>query len=172
MKCNNNFCCNWEAKYENQCKAVGLVERCETYHRYENYYFEQANNPGKENTMIINLTQHKATQDQLNAGVVDMAIDNQKLLQTLLTFDNMPNENLLRSRAYHIASLVKNHYEAYTQAIIGGAPFFMRYLESALRTIDVKPLYAFSKRITVETVGPDGQALKTSVFKHEGFLEA
>ena len=175
MKCYNPFCCNHESDDSNGClKYIGdAIEDCKAYRCYENYCFEQANNPETEMLpMILNLTQHKVTQDQLSAGVVDMAIDNQKLLQALLTFDDMPDENILRSRAYHIATLVKNHYQNFSHAMIGGAPFFMRYLESALRTVEVKPLYAFSKRITVETVQPDGQTVKTSIFKHEGFVEA
>lgn len=175
MKCKNTFCFNYDPRENNNCLEFldECIQGCKPYHQYKQYCFDQANKPKFQNKlMILNLTQHKVTQDQLNSGAVDIDPIEQEVLRELLTFDNMPSESLMQKRAYHIATLVKNHYSSYTHAMIGGEPFFMRYLESALRTIDVKPLYAFSKRVVVETVQPDGQAVKTSIFKHEGFVEA
>jgi len=53
--------------------------------------------------------------------------------------------------------------------MIGGAPFFMSYLEEALRYRGLTPVYAFSQRESVEQV-IDDKTVKTSVFVHKGFI--
>lgn len=55
--------------------------------------------------------------------------------------------------------------------MIGGAPFLMPVLDKALRNYGHRPIYAFSKRESVEKTNPDGTVVKTSVFKHAGFVE-
>ena len=50
-------------------------------------------------------------------------------------------------------------------AMIGGAPFLMSSLVTALRQQGLAPLYAFSKRVSQD--GPDGK--KFSLFKHAGW---
>ena len=57
------------------------------------------------------------------------------------------------------------------KAMIGGAPFFMGYLETALKSVGIQPLYAFSQRVSVETTAEDGTVTKQNVFKHMGFVE-
>lgn len=56
------------------------------------------------------------------------------------------------------------------EAMIGGAPFFMSTLESALKSAGITPVYAFSVRDSVEK--PDGNCgvTKTNVFRHVGFV--
>lgn len=56
--------------------------------------------------------------------------------------------------------------------MVGGAPFFMAPLEAALRAVNIIPVYAFSKRESVEEKQPDGSVKKTQVFKHAGFVPA
>jgi hypothetical protein len=56
-----------------------------------------------------------------------------------------------------------------THAMIGGAPWMMAALESALLDAYITPLYAFSVRESVEIAQPDGSVVKTAVFKHVGF---
>lgn len=54
--------------------------------------------------------------------------------------------------------------------MIGGAPYFMAPLETALEWRGIIPLYAFSKRECHEKRNPDGSVSKTMVFRHEGFV--
>jgi len=152
MKCNNIFCYHHE---DICCNPFFVddddIDACEKRIQYEN----QANQSELENKpIILNLTQHKATQDQLSAGVIDMFPVDQEALKALLTFNDMPTHDIMLKRANQIAKFIKNNFAKFSHAMIGGAPFFMRYLESALRTIDIKPLYAFTKHIVVETVQP------------------
>lgn len=117
---------------------------------------------------IINLTQHNATLEQLQAGVVNQpSVDGQQHLANLLTFKTLPTRNEILGRAKAIAEFAVG-YEA---ALIGGAPYLMWALEQALKGIGVKPLYSFSERVSVEKTCPDGQVIKTNVFKHIGFVE-
>lgn len=122
--------------------------------------------------MIVNLTQHKATQDQKDAGVVDLPEKLRDQLVELLTFDDMPDSYEVINRAHKIARMLDDFVKSKpTAAMIGGAPFLMPVLDKELRVFGHKPLYAFSKRESVEKTNPDGTVVKTSVFKHAGFVE-
>lgn len=129
--------------------------------------------------MILNLTQHAATADQLAAGVVDLTADQQQELKQLLTFDTLPDLDELKDRATKVAELARLAFEALgvetgnrrnkPVAMIGGAPFFQAALEWALLGEYIKPVYAFSQRVSVETQTESG-VVKTSEFKHMGFV--
>jgi len=118
--------------------------------------------------MIINLTQHAATAEQLAAGVVDLTGQDLSNLKALLTFVCLPTAEAVYDRAYAVANLAQSH--GAESVMIGGAPFFMGALERALNKIGIKPLYAFSERVSVEKE-VDGKIIKTNEFKHIGFVE-
>ena len=121
---------------------------------------------------MLNLTQHRATQEQILAGVVDMPEPVRARLSELLTFDEIPDADELNLRARAVAMLVMEKNELgdpCLQAMIGGAPFFMRYLEVALLDQSVEPVYAFTRR-EVEEITVGGGLQKTSVFRHVGFV--
>ena len=118
---------------------------------------------------ILNLTQHNATQHQLEAGVVDLAPQVKELLKNLLDFSEVPSKQDVVTRAVAITSIAKEYGASHV--MIGGAPYLMGALEAVLKDNDIKPLYAFSQRVSVEKVGPDGTLVKTSEFKHIGFVE-
>lgn len=120
---------------------------------------------------IVNLTQHNATNDQIDAGVFNVDYDHNELdyLRSLLTFDSIPTIEDMQQRADEIAKIALRTNAK--KAMIGGAPFFMGYLETALKSVGIQPLYAFSQRISVETTAEDGTVTKQNVFKHMGFVE-
>lgn len=115
---------------------------------------------------ILNLTQHKASPEQLAQGVVDHEFGD--WLTEKLTFDSLPAVEAVLARASEIATkvAVEGPTDIY-KVMVGGAPFFMVPLEDALTDRGFTVLYAFSKRVSVES--PDG--VKTSKFVHEGFVE-
>lgn len=119
---------------------------------------------------ILNLTQHPATNDQIAAGVIDLPERTRALLQDALTFNELPMAATLQARADSIAIMAAGHSGQFRSAMIGGAPYFMPYLERALWDVDIRPLYAFSRRESVERLLPDGTVEKVSVFKHAGFI--
>lgn len=131
--------------------------------------------------MIINLTQHPATPEQKLQGLVDLQGNELILLKDLLTFDEIPTPNEIADRARLISNLaISNNLGSYIEsdedplflrAMIGGAPFLMSALESALRAINVSPVYAFSKRISEESLDREGNVTKVNVFRHVGFID-
>jgi len=114
---------------------------------------------------ILNLTQHTATKEQVEVGVVEP--QDKAAVQELLTFDSIPSRDEMVERARKLGNIVVD--SGCSKAMIGGAPYFMGVLEAYLYHFGVKSLYAFSKRVSVETV-VDGVVTKTNVFKHQGFV--
>jgi len=127
--------------------------------------------------MILNLTQHPATPDQLAAGVVDLA-EGQQLhyLKKLLTFEDLPSRQDVRQIASAIGWLVDEVLSGVKPrpqnpvAMIGGAPYLMGALEEALLGRGVRAVYAFSRRESVEEAQADGSVLKKNIFRHAGFV--
>ena len=130
--------------------------------------------------MIINLTQHPATPDQIAAGVVDLPQSGREALAELLTFEELPDLDDIQDRAEALVLLAfHNDLEGDDvddpfpeQAMIGGAPWLMEPLAKRLRAHGIIPLFAFSRRESIEQVQQDGSVRKTNVLKHAGFVEA
>lgn len=152
--------------------------------------------------MIINLTQHPASAEQIAAGVVDLPAGHRALLAQSLTVDALPtrlhaaivdNElvrsltvdalltrQLIADRCANIAALAVHNGLGGddaddphpTAAMIGGAPWMMRALEDALLDMGVPAVYAFSVRESIEQTQPDGSVRKVAVFRHAGFVDA
>jgi len=114
----------------------------------------------KGDSMRINLTQHIAGEDQFCTEPKD-----KKLVQAMLTFNDIPSPQDIIKSARNLAAIASD--EGATEAMIGGAPFLMPRLERELRSLGILPLYAFSKR---EAVEDPKTGVKTSVFKHVGFI--
>ena len=127
-------------------------------------FFAAENRRIGDNMKIINLTQHQATEAQIKEGVFNA---NQSL-NDLLTFITAPSEQEMVERAEKLADIAA---EAKAEAaMIGGAGYFMRPLEEALRARGIRPLYSFSERRSVEKHNPDGTVVKTNVFEHVGWV--
>ena len=123
--------------------------------------------------MIINLTQHNASPEQVAAGVVDVPAELKSDLSALLTFSTLPTKEELSEAAMKVAAMAVICTQGSTApaAMIGGAPFLMAALEVALRHCGIKPLYAFSERVSEEKMDADGTVRKVNIFKHKGFVE-
>jgi hypothetical protein len=124
--------------------------------------------------MIINLTQHDASPEQIEAGVVDLHGPFLKDLRDLLTFTELPTPEDMNLRALLIAHLALGELFGHRDkaAMIGGAPFFMPVLQDALLQHGITPVYAFSQRISKDEKQQDGSVKKSQVFKHLGFVRA
>ncbi len=113
----------------------------------------------------INLTQHP-----IGAGQEGVSEPSEKSrVQALLTFEELPSKELILARAEALAEIAAS--EKAEAAMIGGAPYLMSALETALIKRGIKPLYAFSKRESVDEPQPDGSIKKVAVFRHIGFIE-
>lgn len=117
---------------------------------------------------IINLTQHPATPEQIAEWVFDLEGEKLQRLKKLLTFDELPCPKTLSERAGEITKIaIETDADL---AMIGGAPYFMRYLEWELDKAMITALYSFSRRESIEEKLPDGTVKKFSIFKHIGFV--
>lgn len=119
--------------------------------------------------ITYNLTQHQSTPEQVAQGVVDLEPEDRTKLCELLTFEEIPSKKEIEQRAAAIAELAYWDAEA---AMIGGAPYLMPALSAALKNRKVQPVYAFSKRESMDMPQEDGSVRKVAVFKHVGFVEA
>lgn len=130
--------------------------------------------------MIINLTQHAASPEQIAEGVVDLTGDTRQALINALTVEDLPTRQEILDRAQAIAEIAcynglgpdDGDDPMPTRAMIGGAPWLMAPLEAALRERGITPLYAFSRRESVDQPQPDGSVRKVAVFRHAGWIEA
>ena len=140
--------------------------------------------------MIINLTQHDSTPEQ---GCIEPA--SKADIRAALTFSDIPSREEIDRRARALAEFclievgrvlgdaggdkypapddIKAGVHGAIRAMIGGAPFLMPALERELRRVGIRPVYAFSRRESVETTDPEtGAVKKTAVFRHIGFVGA
>ena len=125
------------------------------------------------NKIVVNLTQHTATQEQVAAGVIDLGPEFQNRVRELLTFDELPSHREVWARANELVSLLLSRVypSEIDYVMIGGAPFLMHPLVTVLYDYEFVPVFAFSRRVTVEEKQSDGSVIKKSIFKHEGFVE-
>ena len=128
--------------------------------------------------MIVNLTQHPATPDQIAAGVTDLPASLRERAVQLLTFPYRPDANLIESRAELLVELVHEFLDTHPLTIpntgypvmIGCALWLVTDLEAELLAHDFEPVYAFSRRLTIEMPQADGSVRKVTDFRHNGFV--
>lgn len=128
---------------------------------------------------VLNLTQHAASPDQVAVGVLDLPADEREAVASLLTFDLCPDAAEVAARAADLAEIAAlssawpgDGAPADGRVMIGGAPWLMAPLVAALAARRLVPVFAFSRRESVDTVQPDGTVRKTAVFRHAGWVPA
>ena len=130
--------------------------------------------------MILNLTQHNATDDQINAGINDLPVDFQNTLKGLLTFPTQYTRADLEYRALQIHELIRDmcgeHFgappkHALDGVMIGGMPSFMPVLEATLVSKGIRVGYACTERQSIDKE-IDGKVVKTAIFVHAGMYWA
>lgn len=121
--------------------------------------------------IIWNATQHTATADQISQGVVDLPEELRAQLSGLLTFEELPSDEELRMRSIAVVgTIMAAGAKPGDQVMLGGAPFFMEELSHSCRSVGLTPVFAFSRRESVEQVQADGSIRKVAVFRHLGFV--
>ena len=118
---------------------------------------------------IINFTQHQATAEQIAAGVTEPIPA--AIRSEFLTFVDIPSVEEIGKMAQESVNYIGTVTVGGERVMIGGAPFFMGALERELKAAGYVPVYAFSERVSVDVVQPDGSVVKTSKFAHKGFVE-
>lgn len=120
---------------------------------------------------IFNLTQHSLTKEQVegNECFRKEAVPGD-IICDRLTFNNIPTTEEMQERATELARIAAQH--SAEGAIIGGAPYFMPYLEKELLRLNIIPMYSFSIRQSIEKKNADSTVIKTNIFKHAGWIKA
>lgn len=120
---------------------------------------------------ILNLTQHRATGEQIADGVENIPSRLAKELENLLTFKADYSLTDLVTSAKALARLA--HSLGYEQVMIGGLPSLMKHLEAELIALDISVGYARTERVSIDKPLPDGSGTqKVSVFKYCGMYWA
>ena len=112
---------------------------------------------------ILNLTQHYASEEQIKDGVIEPSQQDKEIIRELLTFEHKPNVLGMKNRALQLREIAEKYDVRY--AMVGGASYFIPFLERELLEHNIIPLHAFTRRVVEEKDG-----VKKSVFKHEGFI--
>jgi hypothetical protein len=121
--------------------------------------------------MIVNFTQHTATQDQLDAGVIEPTVEQKARIVHALTFTTLPSVAELHGRTSVLATIMGSYepdLAGEVKFMVGGAPYLMSALASWAPVYDM--VFAFSERVSHEQVMPDGSVRKVNVFRHKGFV--
>ena len=123
---------------------------------------------------ILNLTQHLATPEQIEAGVVNLSHGDQVMLKSYLTFNELPDNAAIDTAAGGVLTLAHKFFGQQAEdrtVMLGGAPFFMSRLEECFKGQGFRVVYAFSQRVSEDQAQEDGSVRKVAVFKHMGFVE-
>ena len=117
---------------------------------------------------ILNLTQHIVTDEQVKDGVFEPHKEDKEKIKEILTFKNLPSKDDIKNRANKLRAFVITY--GVDKVMIGGAPYLMSELERSLKEFNIQPLYSFTQRISIAK-NINGEKVKTSIFKHIGFVE-
>lgn len=119
---------------------------------------------------ILNLTQHDATPNQIEDGVIEPEHNEKESIKRLLTFNVKPEKDDIEARAWLLSDIaLRSKCKA---VMIGGAPFLMPELSKCLKERGIRVLFSFSLRKSIEKPNEkDGSVEKVSVFEHIGFVE-
>jgi hypothetical protein len=123
------------------------------------------------NNLILNLTQHSATDAQIDAGVVNVTDADLVTLKKALTFDEPPTRLELIRRRKAIMKIASSYN--CQSVMLGGAPYLCTELDLNFSLDGYTVLYSFSKRISIEFTDSDtGEVTKTNVFQHIGWVKS
>lgn len=122
--------------------------------------------------LILNLTQHPATPEQIAEGVIDLQPRLRAEMVAALNFDVIPSSTQIKRVAEWIADLAAHESPIARTAMIGGAPYLMAPLERALARVGIEACYAFSVRESTEQAQADGSVKKVATFRHAGWVSA
>ena len=130
--------------------------------------------------MIINLTTRAATESQRMAGVVDLPIDRQEVLNNLLTSDYKTNRNDVNTEVGIIMSLIQDL--KYSPEGLSDKPGvmveklapYMKPLQDALYIALSEAGYtrytSFAQKVTMNETQPDGSKKPVTRYIHAGFI--
>ena len=124
---------------------------------------------------ILNFTQNTLTREQLDSLVGEgFSLENieteaEGWLKDFLTFTSYPSDEELKFRARALADYARIQEATDVIVDVDGAPYLIGALEKALIENGIKPRYAFTEYVVVETMNQDGSTTETSVIRQSGW---
>ena len=120
--------------------------------------------------MILNLTQHAATPDQIDAGVMEPVPKDKKRIISLLTFESLPSREEVIKVAKALCQIIQK-YSDVTAVMIDGPGYLLTCLDPMIQLSGIPALYAFSIREYRWNLNPKNGVVKEVVyFRHAGFV--
>ncbi len=123
---------------------------------------------------ILNLTQHRATIEQIDQGVFDLPEETREELTALLTItvDDVQQPEVWEvERNRRVTGIIGLIPVGTKSAMIDGYLPLMFELACALWMLDIRVLKSHSERVSTERIGPDGAVIKTMSFRHLCFVD-
>jgi len=120
---------------------------------------------------ICNFTRHPPTMDHFREGVYNPPDTVWLEVRQLLEFNSLECAQIEKSsRSRRLAEIALECVGNGGTVMIGGPPFFMSYLERALKDVGVDFVYSFPYCISIEETLAEGIVKKIAINKHEGFV--
>ncbi|WP_339534685.1 hypothetical protein [Pseudomonas hunanensis] len=122
---------------------------------------------------VLNFSCHRPSPDQIQAGVVEMGIREQKLLRSLSSYygDSKPNDEDTMRRVKALAELAINECHAFgaDTILLHTALWIAVPLVDYLDSKGIDTVYAFSTRHHEEQRLPSGELRVTKLHRHSCF---
>lgn len=120
--------------------------------------------------MILNLTQHAATDEQRAAGAIEVAAADKKRLTAALTFNDAPTLRSMLDAVRVVADMADVY--GIRNVMVGCAPWLQCELIEELEHRGYSAWFAFSRRESVDQPQPDGSVRKVAIFRHVTWIHA
>jgi len=123
---------------------------------------------------ILNLTRHKATEDQKAVGIIDLPHEYISRINALGTFQPIPTVTQLIERANDIVFVLQEYIRIsgmykVDSIMLGGAPYFNAVLDKVLTINGFRPCYPFTFKQSQHSV-ENNKTVSTTVYKHMGLV--
>lgn len=102
---------------------------------------------------VLNLTGNETTGKMWKSGIVDLPPRSLYRLREALTFDDSPSYRDIAKRVKTIVRLAKNRKAECV--LLNAEPYLLVALDHAFTKEGILVTYAYEKKITVETQGPE-----------------
>jgi hypothetical protein len=125
-------------------------------------------------TTMLWCSAHQPTQEQINeleekGRLILLKEHSPKMMERI---SNCPNNRQEIKELISDFRDVLESFDACTIVQLGGSPLFLfmagSFIQGAMNKGNI--LFSHSERVSIDTPQPDGSVVKTSVFKHLGFI--
>lgn len=122
---------------------------------------------------LYNISNHVLTSEQVEDSMKRLAV--QEIIELpediKKEFGNVTPDKINDIAKKIIDFVTKDNRNEEVIVHLAGQPALVVLLVNCFASINIKTIYSFSERKSVETINGDGTVVKTNVFKHQGWYE-